>query len=347
METVRIYRLTGLRPRYQARLRAAQREAAQVWTLCRDLHLAARQQRTPWPGENDFQQATRGRFALHSQTVQAIFRAFVGNVDTTRELRTTNTKIRYPYKDKRYYPLLWPAQAVSRERGRIVLPMGRGRSSLVFRMDVPEPSGACRLVWNDGYELHVSMAAAPLEATPGSAQATVDLGEIHQAAVTTTTGAALVVSGRGIRSLKRRHNQALGQIARKRHRCRKGSRRYWRLQAARRKASARTRRQIRNLRHKGTRAVITFCCTAGVGSLFIGNPQGVRNRKRGRHHNQRMSQWEYGRDLAYLTYKAKLAHIESFTGSERGTSSRCPVCGWKQKVRGRVWRCHRPGCTFV
>ncbi|MGO8951397.1 MAG: zinc ribbon domain-containing protein [Ktedonobacterales bacterium] len=39
--------------------------------------------------------------------------------------------------------------------------------------------------------------------------------------------------------------------------------------------------------------------------------------------------------------------MESFTGSERGTSSRCPVCGWKQKVRGRVWRCRRPGCSFV
>ena len=51
------------------------------------------------------------------------------------------------------------------------------------------------------------------------AQATVDLGEIHQAAVTTNTGAALVVSGRGIRSLKRRHQMALGQLARKRKRC--------------------------------------------------------------------------------------------------------------------------------
>jgi putative transposase len=47
METVRIYRLTDLRPGYRARLRAAQMEAAQVWTLCRDLHLSARQQRTP------------------------------------------------------------------------------------------------------------------------------------------------------------------------------------------------------------------------------------------------------------------------------------------------------------
>jgi putative transposase len=206
----------------------------------------------------------------------------VGTIETTRERRKTNPKIRYPYKDKHYYPLLWPAQAVSRERGRIVLPMGRGRPSLVFPIDVPEQVGACKLVWKDGYEVHVSVAATPTEASPGSAHATVDLGEIHQAAVTTTTGAALVVSGRGIRSLKRRHNRALGQIARKRHRCRKGSRRYWCLQAARQKASARKRRQIRDLRHKGTRAVIAFCCAAGVGSLFIGNPHGVRNRSRGR-----------------------------------------------------------------
>ncbi|MGO8948154.1 MAG: transposase, partial [Ktedonobacterales bacterium] len=265
METVRIYRLTGLRPRCRARLRTAQREAAQVWTLCRDMHLAARQQHTPWPGENDFQQATRGRFALHSQTVQAVFRAFVGTIETTKELRKKNPRIRYPYKDKRYYPLLWPAQAVSRERGRIVLPMGRGRPSLVFHLELPKQVGACKLVWKDGYELHVSVAATPLEAPPGSAQATVDLGEIHQAAVTTNTGAALVVSGRGIRSLKRRHNRALGQIARKRHRCRKGSRRDRRLRAARCKASARKRRQIRDLRHKGTRAVIAFCQQQGVG----------------------------------------------------------------------------------
>jgi putative transposase len=165
--------------------------------------------------------------------------------------------------------------------------------------------------------------------------------------VTTNTGVALVVSGRGIRSLKRRHNMALGQIAKKRKRCQKGSRRARKLQAARRRMSARKRRQIRDLRHKGTRAVIAFCQQQGVSSLFIGNPNGVRTKNSGRHHNQRMAQWEYGQDMAYLSCKSKQAHIESFTGPERGTSSRCPACGWKQKVKGRVWRCRNPRCSFV
>jgi len=346
METVRIYRLTGLRPSLRARLRDAQMEAARVWTLCRDIHLSARQQHIRWPNRDDLQQATKGQFALHSQTVQMICHAFLANIDTAREVRKANPRIRFPYKDKRHYPLLWPAQAVSRECGRVVLPMGRGRASLVLQVSLPEQSGACKLVWNDGYELHVSFPTCQAEAAPGQAQAAVDLGEIHQAAVTTNTSAALVISGRGIRSLKRRHNMAIGRLAQKRKRCHKGSRRWRGLQATRRKVTARKRRQIRDLRHKGTRAVITFCQQHSVGSLFIGHPQGVRNRDRGRHHNQRMSQWEYGRDIAYLFYKSKQARIESFTGPERGTSSQCPVCGWKQKVRGRMWSCRNPQCSF-
>ena len=51
--------------------------------------------------------------------------------------------------------------------------------------------------------------------------------------------------------------------------------------------------------------------------------------------------------MAYLAYKSKQAHIESFTGSERGTSSQCPACGWKHQVNGRVWRCRNTACSFV
>jgi putative transposase len=109
--------------------------------------------------------------------------------------------------------------------------------------------------------------------------------------------------------------------------------------------SCRTERRIRDLRHKATRKVIDFCKEQEVGTLFIGNPHGVRQQNRGRHHNQRMAQWEYGKDIDYLTHKAKQAHIKSFTGSERGTSSQCPVCGPRQKPKGRVWRCKR--CGFV
>lgn len=59
------------------------------------------------------------------------------------------------------------------------------------------------LVWNRGFELHVYLEVPQAEQAPGAVQATVDLGEIHLAAVTTSTSKALIVTGRGIRSLKR------------------------------------------------------------------------------------------------------------------------------------------------
>lgn len=200
METVHIFRLDQLPKSLFLCLRAAQEEAA-------------RADRRPWPHRDELQKLTKGKFALHSQTVQMVCHAFLANVETTRQVKKLNPKMRYPYKEKRFYPLLWPAQAVTTETGRVILPMGRGRKSLVLKVAVPPAAGACKIVWNDGYELHVTVPTRVAETAPGSVRATCDLGEIQQAAVTTNTGKAVVVSGRGIRSIKRRRHQQLGRIA--------------------------------------------------------------------------------------------------------------------------------------
>jgi len=341
MKTVRVYQLTHLTPRLFQRLKQAQMEAAHVWNACMQTHKQARLGHSKWPGEQDLRDLVRGRFALHSQSIQAVVRMFVPNIATTRELRKAHPEMRmkYPWREKRFYPVSWPAQAVSKEHGRVILPMGKGRTSLVLPLEMSDACGACTLVWNRGFELHVCVEVPLAEESPGEVQATVDLGEIHLAAITTNTSAALIVTGRGIRSLKRQRHQQLGKIAKKQARCKKYSRRWKKLQRAKNKQCRRAERRIRDMRHKATRQVIDFCVEHEVGTLFIGNPHGVRNDDKGRHHNQRMALWEYGKDIDYLTHKAKAAHIMSFTGSERGTSSRCPACGHTHKPKGRNWAC--------
>ena len=344
MKTVHVYRLHPS-PALFARLKAAQMEAARAWNTCCELHKATRQAHTLWPRQQEMQQATKNCFALYSQSVQAIFRAFLGTIETTKKLRREHPEMRmkYPWREKRFYPVHWPAQAVSREDRRVVLPMGKGHRSLVLPLDLPAASGACTLVWNRGFELHVCVEVPQAQEAPGTGQATVDLGEIHLAAVTTNTGAALIVTGRGIRSLKRQRSKQVGQLARKQSRCQKHSRRWKKLQRAKNKACRRSERRVRDVRHKASRQVIDFCVEQQVGSLFIGNPHGVRRENKGRHHNQRMSLWEYGCDIAYLTHTSKQARIACFTGSERGTSSRCPCCGHRHKPKNRNWACRACG----
>ena len=347
METVHIYRLQPNK-RLFAVLRDAQMEAAKVWNFCVEAHKQARREHLPWPGKSALQKATKGgQFALHSQSVQMVVHAFLANIDTTRKLRQTHPqmKMKYPWRQKRFYPVKWPAQAVKRKPGRVILPMGNGRKSITLHLELPENTGACSLVWNHGFELHVCIETSKAEKAPGEVHATVDLGEIHLAAVSTNTGEAMIVTGRGIRSLKRQRTKMLGKIAKKQSKCKKRSRRWRRLQWAKNKQCQRAERRIRDLRHKATRKVIGFCQEQNIGSLFVGNPHGVRNQDRGRHHNQRMSLWEYGKDIDYLTHKAEQAHIKCFTGSERGTSSQCPVCGHKHKPKGRNWACRKCGFT--
>ncbi len=346
MKTVKIYQLNHLSYAQFKRLQALHMEAAQVWNVCMETHKAARTNHEKWPGRDALQKAAKGRFALHSQSVQMIVHAFLANIETTRILRQEHPQMRmkYPWRQKRFYPVSWPAQAVSRDQhGRVVLPMGRGRQSLVLPAKLPENSGACTLVWNHGFELHVRIETPQEEQSPGSVHATVDLGEIHLAATTTNTGQAMIVTGRGIRSLKRQRNRHLGHIAKKQSHCKKYSRRWKKLQRAKNKQCRRAQRRIRDMRHKATRKVIDFCVEQHVGSLFIGHPHGVRNHNNGRHHNQRMALWEYGKDIDYLTHKAKQAHISCFTGCERGTSSQCPMCGHKHKPKNRQWTCKACG----
>src|SRR5215471_4319309 len=182
METARIYRLGGLALSTRWRLQAAQREAARVWNLCRERHQAARLGHQPWPGRDALQQATKGgQFALHSQSIQMVCHQFLANVETTRQLRPTHPRMRYPYKPKQYMTVQWPAQAVARQGKRLTLPMGRGHKALSFRLNLPARIGGVSLVWNGGYELHVVVPAPAATQAPGAARATIDLGEIHLA----------------------------------------------------------------------------------------------------------------------------------------------------------------------
>lgn len=346
LQTVRIVDLPGIPRNLAARIRAGQQEAAKVWMACRDELHRCMAERRKWPGPLDLHFLTKGRFALHSQSVQMVFRMFLGNVESTREQRKDGNKdIRYPYRDKVFYPLMWPKQAVAIQGNRVILPMGRGRASIVFeKPEWLESPAACKIIWNrTHYEAHFSIELPKPARVESSVHATVDLGEIHQCAVTTNDGYGLIVSGRGIRSEKRRKNKMHAELSRLLSRCKKGSRRWKRLRKRRNVLAARIERRIRDLRHKGTRQVIEFCKAHEVSRLFIGNPHGVRNRHCGRKHNQRMSQWEYGKDIDYLTHKSAQAGISCFTGPERGTSSRCPRCGHRHKPQGRNWVCAQCG----
>jgi len=347
MQTTTIIRLPYQAPSTFERMKLAQQEAAKVWNECKDAHKQCRANQTPWLNQTALQKLTKGKYELHSQSVQLVCQAFLANVDSTRANRRSGLRdMKYPWKTKKFYPVAWAAQSVTYENGWISLPMGRGRKALTFKVSLDFQPGACSLVWNRGFELHIKKEVVLENRKQTGNKATVDLGEIHHSAVTTNTGKGLIISGRGIRSLKRQRNVSLAKFARKQSRCTKYSKRWKKLQRAKNKFCLRNERQIREYRHQATRQVVEFCKTHDVDTVFIGNPHGVRNGNKGRKHNQRMAQWEYGKDLSYFQHKFNIVGISVLTGSERGTSSTCPECGHRHKPSGRNWSCPKSECSY-
>jgi len=345
METVKIIRLKNLSRTSKKLIYDGQKECARLWNLCCTTHLNARKNGEKWPIKEDLRKSSKGgKYNIHSQTIQMVIATFLANVDTALQVKKINKKMRLPYREKIFYALMWPKQAVKIRDNRIYLPMGRGTKSLVLKYNEKDlASACCKIIWNDGFELHICQNKEVEEKIISSRKAAIDLGQIHLAGVAIDDESGFVFSGRGIRSEKRLINKSIRKASKKTQNCIKASKRSKKIHKAKRKVIRRAKRRIRDLRHKTTTGIVKILKEKNVEKVFVGNPEGVRKKNSGKKQNQRLAGWEYGKDFEYLKYKSKLAGIECFNGPEYGTSSHCPQCSHKQKPKGRRWKCKKCG----
>ncbi len=204
---------------YQYRLRlpktswdqatTARTEAAHLWNRMVKLHAWFRKRQLKWPVCGDFERHFKGRFALHSQTVQAIIQKFFAHIDGARTHRQNgNESARYPHRLRSHVNVVWKGQAVKVNDNRLTLPMGRGRESLSIRLP-SIPDGDIAQAELALGRLLVTVNQEIADPQPGTGTVAADLGIIHLAVVTDGKE-SLGVVGRGLRSLKQGHAKGLG-----------------------------------------------------------------------------------------------------------------------------------------
>lgn len=65
----------------------AQLEAGRFWNDCVAFHKKCRPGGKSFPKRKEFHAFTKGKYALHSQTIQQIYQQLIGNVDATLSRR--------------------------------------------------------------------------------------------------------------------------------------------------------------------------------------------------------------------------------------------------------------------
>jgi putative transposase len=326
-------------------------ESAHVWNSVKNFFWRTYRKKRIWLSESSMKRYIAGRFSLHSQSVQAVVEKFYTNLDAARTLRKENSSIRYPYKTKNWFCIHWKKQAIQVSGRDIYLSNGQGRQSIVFKLpaDLANCQPNCvELIWRNGYWLSVTLEVEGKQQLLGFNTVAIDMGEIH--AITITDGKeSLVISGRELRSVKRRRNKRVAQISKMQSRCQKNSRRWRRLQAVKSKVIAECERRTRDLNHKITRIAVDWCIQHDVKTLVIGDVTGIaqntNNEKRlNRKNRQKIGQWEFYKQRQYLFYKCEEVGIETVLESEEGTSKTCSRCGNQYKPKGRNYNC--PACNF-
>jgi putative transposase len=347
------HRILRPTPEQALLLKETQQEAARCWNAIVAEAKAHYDGGGGWISKNDLQKRLKGRFRLHSQTVQALTDKFAANRKTTAENRRMGLGTKYPWREKEFTTIPFKQMAIrSSEMGTVVLTLAAGvRFDTGVPLEAVGEFATCELIWRHGRYVFSWTTDYPDEAKKTSGlRAGADLGEIHPVALCAEDGSGLVISGRAVRSVKRYRNKKLGEFSKRLKRCKKGSRRWKKLNRAKGRMKSKTKRQVRDLLHQATRKAIRWCEAHGVSELVIGNPAGVekntkKQRRLSRHVRQKVSQMETGRIKGYLRYKAEEAGITTCLTEERGTSRTCPRCGAVQLPKGRTFRCS--GCGFT
>jgi putative transposase len=200
-----------------------------------------------------------GPVALHAHTRDAAQQGFYAACEVARTQRALGLDVRYPHQRKSYRTTTWKNTGMRVRTGAVYLSRGRGLAPIV--VSLPEhlrvlPARAFRqveLVWDMAaghYTWHLSIEEeAAIPAAEGGGVVAVDLGEIHPAALSDGTEAA-VVSCRELRSVRQYTAKRLAEIASKQANKKQGSRRWRRLQRRRNRFQGKQQRRTRDLEHK-------------------------------------------------------------------------------------------------
>ena len=326
----------------------ARMEAARLWYRMVKLHHWFRKRRKPWPNAGDFEKHFKGRFKLHSQTIQVLVQKFFSNIDTTRTNRKNGIKdARYPWRRKRYFSVIWKGQSIKQHGNRLMLPMGRGNKPL--RIKVPElPNGKIVQAELGPWELRVTIKSEVMISKASDGVAALDPGIIHLGVVTDGKESMAVV-GRGLRSVIQGHNKRKAQINSLLSRCKKGSRRWKKLKRSLYRSADRRDRIQRNLLHHAANQVVDFCEQQKIGTLVAGDITEInrgKKKKASRRLNQENGNNPLGQWYTYLEYKLKRIGTSFEKQDEAYTTQQCPVCGHRHKPTGRIYKCKNPDCNF-
>ncbi len=296
---------------------------------------------------------------LHAHSYQAAQQDFYAACKTAKTLKASHPLARYPYKRKFFHTTTWKNTGINKVDGRMRLSLARGHAPIW--VDLPQhlavlPATTFRqvqLVYHHAtrrscWHITIDDGIVPQSTTHTGIMA-VDLGEIHPAACTNGEHSTIICC-RALRANAQHRNKKTADLQELIARCKPGSRRWKQLVASRKRLQAQSAARQRDMLHKVSRAVVQEAQDMHAGTIVIGDVRDIADhtkteKRLSRENRQKISNWPHGQLRQYITYKAAAVGISTELINEAYTSKTCPLCGARNKPKGRHYVCSQ--CGYV
>ena len=304
---------------------------------------------------------------LHSQSRQAVRERYFKSWKSYSALKKSGgvQKPKPPNKRKNYMTTRWKKPAIRFVEGslfgkRVELSQAQGEPKIEiplpknFDMSKAENIATIELKYTYGqWILYFSYKYETQTTETGEEVVGVDIGEIHPI-VSHDGQDTRIYNGRYIRSLYRYRNKVLAKFSQTISRCKRHSKRWWKLTRRKWRRIRKIDNQIKDALHKHTTKFVKYCEAKGIGTIILGDLTGIRNNiSYGKRANQKLHQWAFDKIAELITYKAKALGIKVKIIDESYTSQTCPKCGNRKKPTNRNYTCtcglkyHRDGVGAI
>ena len=333
------------------RLFECNRISAAIWNDCleisKDYSLS---NEGKWVGKTELQKALKGKYPLHSQSIQAVSHKYLFSRDAARGAKLKGYRNKYPYKKKKNFNTKWVDKAFKvYQNGKIELSTGtfggkRQKPITIWVKKLPiHDIKEIELVYDRRLMLAISFddGIESREAL-GSNLCSIDLGEIHTISAYTSNKHSLIITGRKMRSVHRFRNKKIAELQKLMSKCKKGSRQWKKYNRAKKYILSKSANQIKDTLHKTTKQFVDFCLEYNIKEVVVGKVEGVQRntkKKKRKSTNQKISNWNFGKLKKYLKYKLEAQGIFLSEIDESFTSQTCPVCSRKKKTSTRNYKC--------
>lgn len=307
-----------------------------------------------WLSKNTVHKYMRHRdYVLHSQSVQACADSYFDSLKSFFEVRKSDPEAKPPKRTPKHFKVRWKSGAIRVKDNTLILSNGKGNEPVILEGIDKKPKYV-EMYFKRGtyYFALVYQADTPQKQTTGIT-VSVDMGEIHPI-VSFDGKQTTIYNGRFLRSLQRYKNKITGVFQQEMERCKRRSRRWYRLKKAKRSTLDKLNAQLKDAEHKITTKFISDCIEVKADTIVIGDLKGIReNMKFSKKSNQKVHQWTFARITHMITYKAEKAGIHVKSVSEAYTSQTCPKCSNRKKPTTREYKCpcgfnyHRDGVGAI